>query len=173
MQNCFGGYENDCSLVRLAENHYMMIAPTIQQTRSMAWIKKNMPKNCKVNVSDITSMYTAICIQGPYSRILLSELTDTNLSAKNFPFFTCKELDVGLANGIRAMNITHTGELGYVLYIPNEFALHVYSRLWEAGKKYGIQHAGYYATRALRIEKFYAFWGQDLDTSTTPLECGR
>lgn len=31
-----------------------------------------------------------------------------------------QELDVGLANGIRAMNITHTGELGYVLYIPNE-----------------------------------------------------
>ena len=27
--------------------------------------------------------------------------------------------------------------------------------------------------RALRVEKFYAFWGQDLDTTTTPLECGR
>src|SRR5258705_12699447 len=27
--------------------------------------------------------------------------------------------------------------------------------------------------RNLRIEKFYAFWGQDLDTTTTPLECGR
>lgn len=40
------------------------------------------------------------------------------------------------------MNITHTGELGYVLYIPNEFALHVYGRLVEAGQRYGIQHAG-------------------------------
>lgn len=27
--------------------------------------------------------------------------------------------------------------------------------------------------RALRVEKFFAFWGQDLDTFTTPLECGR
>ena len=27
--------------------------------------------------------------------------------------------------------------------------------------------------RALRIEKFYAFWGQDLDSQSTPLECGR
>jgi glycine cleavage system aminomethyltransferase T len=25
----------------------------------------------------------------------------------------------------------------------------------------------------LRIEKFYAFWGQDLDSHVTPLECGR
>ena len=25
----------------------------------------------------------------------------------------------------------------------------------------------------VRIEKFYAFWGQDLDSHTTPMECGR
>ena len=30
-----------------------------------------------------------------------------------------------------------------------------------------------HVTRALRIEKFYAFWGQDLDSHVTPLECGR
>ena len=32
------------------------------------------------------------------------------------------------------MNMTHTGELGYVFYIPNEFALHVYNSIIEAGK---------------------------------------
>lgn len=41
------------------------------------------------------------------------------------------------------------------------------------GQKYGISLVGYYASRALRVEKFFAFWGQDLDTMTTPLECGR
>jgi len=33
------------------------------------------------------------------------------------------------------MNMTHTGELGYVFYIPNEFALHVYDSILEAGKE--------------------------------------
>lgn len=150
-----------------------MIAPTIQQTRCKAWMNRHISKRSGVSLSDVTSMYTAICIMGPFTRILLSELTDTDLSPKNFPFFTAKELDVGLANGIRALNLTHTGELGYVLYVPNEFALHVYTRLLDAGQKYGIRHCGYYAMRALRVEKFYAFWGQDLDTFTTPLECGR
>ncbi|XP_049885226.1 pyruvate dehydrogenase phosphatase regulatory subunit, mitochondrial [Pectinophora gossypiella] len=173
MQNQRGGYENDCSLARISDNHYMMIAPTIQQTRCKVWLKRHLPTNGSVTMSDVTSMYTAICVMGPFSRSLLSELTDTDLAPSNFPFFTFKELDVGLANGIRAMNLTHTGELGYVLYIPNEFALHVYNRLIQAGEKYGIQHVGYYASRALRVEKFFAFWGQDLDTMTTPLECGR
>ncbi|KAK9871456.1 hypothetical protein WA026_012830 [Henosepilachna vigintioctopunctata] len=171
MQNENGGYENDCSLARISENRYMMIAPTIQQTRCKVWLKKHLPRN--VAMSDVTSMYTALCIMGPFTRTMLSEMTETDLSPKNFPFFTHKTLDIGLANGVRTMNLTHTGELGYVLYIPNEFALHVYTSLIEAGKKYGIRHAGYYATRALRVEKFYAFWGQDLDTRTTPLECGR
>ncbi|KXJ79372.1 hypothetical protein RP20_CCG001082 [Aedes albopictus] len=173
MHNRHGGYENDCSLARLSENHYMMIAPTVKQARCKAWIDRHLTPGGRVSVSDVTSMFTAICIMGPFTRILLSELTDTDLSPKSFPFFTCKELDVGLANGIRALNLTHTGELGYVLYIPNEFALHVYTKLMEAGQKYGIKHCGYYAMRTLRVEKFFAFWGQDLDTFTTPLECGR
>lgn len=173
MQNVLGGYENDCSLARIADNHYFMIAPTIQQTRCMAWLQRHLPPKSKIGVSDVTSMYTAICIMGPFTRLLLSELTDTDLSPKNFPFFTYKELELGMANGIRAFNLTHTGELGYVLYIPNEYALHVYNRLQSAGDKFGLRHCGYYAMRALRVEKFYAFWGQDLDTFTTPLECGR
>jgi pyruvate dehydrogenase phosphatase regulatory subunit len=54
-----------------------------------------------------------------------------------------------------------------------QFALHVYTQLIETGQNYGIRNAGYYAMRALRVERFFAFWGQDLDTTTTPLECGR
>lgn len=54
-----------------------------------------------------------------------------------------------------------------------QYAFHVYENLVSVGKKYNMLHAGYYAMRSLRIEKFYAFWGQDLDSTTTPLECGR
>lgn len=69
---------------------YMMIAPTIQQARCKAWIERHLTPGGRVSVSDVTSMFTAICIMGPFTRILLSELTDTDLSPKGFPFFTCK-----------------------------------------------------------------------------------
>lgn len=55
----------------------------------------------------------------------------------------------------------------------SQYALHVYNEVMSVGQKYGIRNAGYYALRSLRIEKFFAFWGQDLDSFTTPLECGR
>ena len=54
-----------------------------------------------------------------------------------------------------------------------QYALHVYNEVMSVGQKYGVRNAGYYALRSLRIEKFFAFWGQDLDPFTTPLECGR
>ncbi|CAG0907522.1 unnamed protein product, partial [Cyprideis torosa] len=120
MQNHRGGYENDVSVARIAHNRYMMIAPTIQQARCQSWLNKHLPSDGSVFYRDVTSMYTAICVIGPMSRHLLSELTDTDMSPKEFPFFTFQEIDVGLASGIRALNLTHTGELGWVLYIPNE-----------------------------------------------------
>lgn len=173
MQNKWGGYENDCSLVRLGENFYMLIGPTDQQMRCQTWIKRHLPVDSPVVVADVTSMYTAICVMGPRARDLMTELTDSSMTSRDFPFFTCKIMDIGLASGIKVMNLTHTGELGWVLYIPNEYALHVYDLLVDVGAKYEIKHVGYYAMRTLRIEKFYAFWGKDMDTTTTPLECGR
>jgi glycine cleavage system aminomethyltransferase T len=63
-----------------------------------------------------------------------------------------------MASGIRAISVTHCGELGFVLYLPNEIANYVYERIVEAGQEYGLTHAGYNALRHLRIEKFYVYW---------------
>jgi len=171
MQNKWGGYENDCSVARLAENRYMLMSPSIQQMRSYTWLKRHLPK--EVVLQDVTSLYTALCVMGPFSRALMSRLTPDSLDSKSFPFFTTRFMDIACAPDILTMNMTHTGELGYVFYIPNEFAIHVYDAIVEAGKEFGLKHCGYYAQRAVRIEKFYAFWGQDLDSYTTPMECGR
>lgn len=54
-----------------------------------------------------------------------------------------------------------------------QMAQHVYEKIIESGQEYGLLHAGYYTLRHLRIEKFYVYWGQDIDASTTPVECGR
>lgn len=41
-----GGYESDCSLARLSDNHYMMIAPIIQQTYVSYCFIKNFHFSC-------------------------------------------------------------------------------------------------------------------------------
>lgn len=40
------------------------------------------------------------------------------------PPLILQEMSVGYANGIRVMSITHTGEPGFMLYIPIEVRVH-------------------------------------------------
>uniref|UniRef100_A0AAQ6AFY7 Pyruvate dehydrogenase phosphatase regulatory subunit n=1 Tax=Amphiprion ocellaris TaxID=80972 RepID=A0AAQ6AFY7_AMPOC len=173
MLNERGGYENDCSVVRLSKNSFFIVSPTDQQVHCWSWIKKHMPNDPHLHLEDVSWKYTALNLIGPRAMDVLAELSYVSMTPDHFPSMFCKEMSVGYANGIRVMSMTHTGEPGFMLYIPIEYALHVYNEVMSVGQKYGIRNAGYYALRSLRIEKFFAFWGQDLDAFTTPLECGR
>ena len=68
--------------------------------------------------------------------------------------------------------ITYVGELGWELYIPTEFAAHVYDAIVAEGGPFGLRLAGYHALESLRMEKAYRAWGTDLTDLDTPLEAG-
>lgn len=48
MHNKEGGYENDCSITRLAYNRFMLMSPSIQQMRSFTWVKHHLPDDGSV-----------------------------------------------------------------------------------------------------------------------------
>eukprot|EP01041_Mallomonas_annulata_P027922 gene27922-49662_t len=73
---------------------------------------------------------------------------------------------------VRASRITYVGELGWELYIPTEFMTGVYDVIVEAGRAFGLVHAGYHALNSLRMEKGYRHWGHDITDEDTPLEAG-
>ena len=66
-------------------------------------------------------------LMGPRSRALLERLSGEDLSNDAFPFGTSRELEIGYAR-VRASRITYVGELGWELYVPAEFAAHVFDR---------------------------------------------
>jgi glycine cleavage system aminomethyltransferase T len=70
------------------------------------------------------------------------------------------------------MRVSYVGELGWEIYVPVEFALHVWDTLWEAGQPHGLIAAGSAALDSLRIEKGYRRLGFDMDANWTPLEAG-
>ena len=53
-------------------------------------MRDHLPTDGSVQMSDVTSMYTALDVIGPKAKELLSELTDTPLSKQEFPHMTCK-----------------------------------------------------------------------------------
>jgi 4-methylaminobutanoate oxidase (formaldehyde-forming) len=122
-------------------------------------------------VTDVTSGYGHINIQGPRSRELLSAVTTNDMSNEAFPFRAAREIDLGFAR-VLCIRITYLGELGYELYIPAEQAVHVYDRLVDAGRAVGLRHAGLKALSSLRMEKGYRDYGHDIDNTDSVLEAG-
>jgi 4-methylaminobutanoate oxidase (formaldehyde-forming) len=93
------------------------------------------------------------------------------MSSEAFPYLTMQEIDLGYAP-VKALRITYVGELGWELYVPTEFTLHVFDRLVAAGESLGLKHAGFQALNSLRLEKAYRDYGYDIDNTDTPLEAG-
>jgi 4-methylaminobutanoate oxidase (formaldehyde-forming) len=135
------------------------------------WIERNTPDDAHAVVTDVTSGYGQLNVQGPRSRELLQALTSEDLSNQAFPFRAAREIDLGFAR-VLCIRITYLGELGYELYIPSEHATHVYDRIGEAGKDVGLKHAGLKALGSLRMEKAYRDYGHDIDNTDNPYEAG-
>jgi len=166
-----GTIEVDLTVSRLDEDKFQLVSSWSIHTHVLTWLKRHIPAEAHVSVTDVTSGYALINIQGPKSRQLLSLLTTADMSNEAFPFLTMQEIDLGYAP-IKALRITYLGELGWELYVPAEFSLHVYDQLLEAGAGMGMKHAGLHALDTLRLEKAYRDYGHDIDNTDTPLEVG-
>jgi 4-methylaminobutanoate oxidase (formaldehyde-forming) len=166
-----GKLEADLTVTKLDDERYWVVASDTVLRHVETWMRRHIPAEAHAFVTDVTSGYAQINIQGPRSRELLQSITTCDMSNEAFPFRAAKEIDVAFAR-VLCVRITYLGELGYELYIPTEQAVGVYDRLVEAGEKVGLRHAGLKALASLRMEKGYRDYGHDIDNTDSVLEAG-
>ncbi len=166
-----GKLEADLTVTKLEEEKYLVIVTDTMHRHAETWLKRHISVDDHAFVTDVTSAYGQLNIQGPKSRDLLQSITTADLSNKAFPFRAAREIEIGYAK-VLCIRITYLGELGYELYIPSEQATHVYDRIVEAGKEFDLHHAGLKALGSLRMEKGYRDYGHDMDNTDDPYEVG-
>ena len=166
-----GTIEADMNVTRLAQDCYLLVVVDLAHTHVETWLKHHIPPEAYVFVTDVTSGYNILNGQGPKSRELISSLTNVDMSNEAFPYLTMQEIDIGYAL-VKALRVTYLGELGWELFVPTEFTLHVFDLLVEAGEDVGLKHAGFQVLDSLRLEKGYRDYGHDIDNTDTPLEVG-
>jgi 4-methylaminobutanoate oxidase (formaldehyde-forming) len=169
--NEHGTIEEDVTVTRLSDDQFFVIAADYTQNVVHNWLKRHIPLDAHAFVTDVTSGYAILSVQGPKSRELLKRLTNADLSKDAFPMRTLQEIDLAYAR-VMALRMTFFGELGWELIIPTEFALGVYDALAEEGADLGLNNVGLQALNTLRIEKGYRIYGFDIDDGDTPLEVG-
>jgi 4-methylaminobutanoate oxidase (formaldehyde-forming) len=166
-----GTIEADLTVTKLDDDRYWVVASDTAHRHAETWLRRHIPESAHAFVTDVTSGYGQLNVQGPRSRELMQAITTADLSNEAFPYRTAREIDIGFAR-VLCIRITYLGELGYELYVPAEQTAHVYQLLVAAGADVGLRHAGLKALASLRMEKGYRDYGHDIDNTDSVLEAG-
>jgi 4-methylaminobutanoate oxidase (formaldehyde-forming) len=166
-----GGIEADVTVIHSADDLLYVITGSGFGVRDSDWIARHLPGDGSVTLTDVTNSWATINICGPQARHVLQKISDDDLSAAAWPYRKCGTITLANAS-VGAVRIGYVGELGFELYVPQEYAPGVYDALWQAGEEVGIANAGYRAIDSCRLEKGYLYWSGDISPDYNPFEAG-
>ena len=171
--NHHGGIISDLTITRTGATEFLLIAGDILQSTTTAWLRRQTRAGEDCHVTDVTSAYTILSLQGPKSREILAAMTGEDLATAALPFRASRFLDIGPVP-VRVVRVTYMGELGYELYIPTEYSHAAHDALLDGIRAAGVDpvHCGLMALESLRLEKGYRDFAVDIDNTDTPLQAG-
>jgi 4-methylaminobutanoate oxidase (formaldehyde-forming) len=168
MLNRHGGIECDFTVTRVAEELFQIVTGTAFGQHDAGWIRRHLPYDGSVTLSDVTSRWACFGLWGPRARDVLAPLTPDPL---DFGYMRMREITVGDVP-VRALRVTYVGEFGWELYCPSEYGLGLWKTLWASGEPIGLIAGGYRAIDSLRLEKGYRAWASDITPDDSPYEAG-
>lgn len=167
-----GGIVDDLLVYRISDNNFMLVVNGANIDKDWQWCLDNKG-DFDVELKNSSDLISLLALQGPYSRDILTKLTNEDISEEALKYYNFK---FGGVAGIEMLisRTGYTGELGYELYFTGDesVAEKAWNALMEAGKEYGIEPVGLGCRDTLRLEKGYCLYGNDIDNTTNPIEAG-
>ena len=151
------------------KNHFRIISSAAVRTHDKAHIQKHLSKN--IEFKDTTDDLICLGVFGARSRHLLSQITNEDLSNENFKFATGKNIKLG-STDVWMQRLSYVGELGYEIYVKNEYANKIYNLIIEIGKKFELSHCGAHAMDIMRMESGFLHWGNDISPEENQYQAG-
>ncbi len=163
-----GTIVDDLLAYRFSDVRILLVVNASNTEKDYKWINEQS-KGFRVSVSNESSKYAQLALQGPKAEEILAKISGVNLSEIGFYYFT-----TGRINGIDCIvsRTGYTGEDGFELYFKSESAVVMWRRILDIGRSYDIKPCGLGARDTLRFEACYMLYGNDIDDTTTPLEAG-
>jgi len=161
MLNERGGILDDLIVYFLRENLYRLVVNAATAASDLAWLESLAAGAAALRPRRELAM---IAVQGPQARSRTwSALPVLRAASEGLaPFSGAQAGDTFVAR------TGYTGEDGFELLMPAVSATAAWQRLAQAG----VRPCGLGARDTLRLEAGMNLYGQDMDESVTPLECG-
>jgi sarcosine oxidase subunit alpha len=126
----------------------------------------------RVLITPVTTQWATVAVAGPHAREVVRRLgTDIDLEPGEFPHLHVR---TGYIAGVasRLYRVSFSGELGYEINVPSNYAQSLWTELVQAGSDFGITPYGLEALLILRMEKGFLHVGVDTDGTTSPQDVG-
>tara|TARA_B100000674_G_scaffold415792_1_gene365171 strand:- start:202 stop:2646 length:2445 start_codon:yes stop_codon:yes gene_type:complete len=169
MLNMDGGIETDLTVVCVDNNYFRIISSAATRERDKFHIRKNLSDD--LDLIDVTDDYCVFGIFGPKSRLLMEELSKSDLSNENFKFGNSKFLNIDNTK-IWTQRLSYVGELGYELYVKTSDSKNIYEEIIEKGKKFNLSNCGMHALDTMRMESGFLHWGHDISPEENQYQAG-
>jgi dimethylglycine dehydrogenase len=170
MLNERGKLIGDFTICRAGPERFLLIGTYAAERFYQRWFEARMG-GFDVQVRACAMEWLGFALAGPASRELLQSLVDEDLSTQAFPFMSFGAMDVGLVPALVG-RLSFTGDLGYEIWVKNEYQRELYDRLVEAGKPLGLRHFGGRALNSMRMEKSFGSWAREYRPIYGPFEAG-
>lgn len=162
-----GGLVDDIYVYCLEKNaDYLVCVNAANKDKDFAWMQKH---NLGADVTDESSHWGQIAVQGPNAPLLIEELfAKPVVEQKHNTFF------VSSFEGAQAIVAFtgYTGESGCEVFIEAPKTVALWNTLLNRGKKLGVQPIGLGARDTLRTEMKYSLYGHEIDDTSNPYESG-
>ncbi|WP_093095440.1 FAD-dependent oxidoreductase [Shimia aestuarii] len=166
MLNRRGRIELETTIVRMAADRFYLVCAAFFEQRLLDHLHRHQG-DADATITCLSSDWSALSLNGPLSRDVLSQCTDADLSNAGFRWLSAREITVA-GHKIWAFRMSYAGELGWELHTPNAAAPAIYDALWQAGQPHGIANYGSFAMNALRMEKAFPGAGELTNEVTLP-----
>ena len=167
-----GTIVDDVIVYRLADDEYLVVVNAANIAKDHAHVERHLAAG--VGLDDRSAETALIAIQGPRAATILSSVTDLEIreqSIESLPPFGVVRARVANSRAIVART-GYTGEDGFEVFVDNDRAVQVWSRLMAAGASTGVIPIGLGARDTLRLEARFSLYGNDIDETTGPIEAG-
>lgn len=163
-----GGIVDDLLVYKYNSGNYLLVVNASNTDKDFAWMQQNTEG--EVELENVSAAFAQIAIQGPGAEAILQKLIHFDLGEIRFYHF---KPDIMIAGVDTIVSRTgYTGEDGFEIYIPAEYAVLIWEKLMEAGKEDGLLPAGLGARDTLRFEAALPLYGQEISRDISPLEAG-
>ena len=167
-----GTFVDDILVHRLGENDYLLVVNAGTKDKDFAWIRQQVAGMPGIHLSDYSTYYSQLAVQGPRALDTLKQLTKVDLAAIRNYWFTW-----GTVAGVPNVLIARTGYSGedvFELYLPADEAttVKVWQALLEAGAEFAIRPCGLGARNTLRLEAGMSLYGHEISEEINVLEAG-